>query len=158
MSDASKAGGGKRRTVLRVLTVALLAVLAAAAGAGAGYWVVQSWPATRLAAARAPEALEPGPMFALGSLMTNLADEGRPRFIQVSVEMEAADAQTVEQLTLRIGAVRDAVLRTLRGTAAADLEGPEGMAALAERLRLAVNGVLDRGEVREIYFQEFIIQ
>lgn len=157
MTDASKAGGGKRRMALRMVAVALVVVLAAAAGAGAGYWVVQGWPA-RPAEARGPAAHQPGPMFTLGNLMTNLADEGRPRFIQVSVEMEAADDQTVEQLTARVGAVRDAALRTLRATSAADLEGSEGMAALAERLRNSVNEVLDGGEVRRIYFQEFIIQ
>ncbi|HEX6989555.1 MAG TPA: flagellar basal body-associated FliL family protein [Bacillota bacterium] len=157
MNETNRGGGGKQM-IRKLLPLVLVVVLAGAAGAGAGYWVINGAGKGSLAAAREVQPSQPGPMFPLGSLMTNLSDQGRPRFIQVSLELEAADEATLAQLTARAGAVRDAVLRVLRATSAAELEAADGMAGLAERLRAAVNDVLDAGEVRQVYFQELIVQ
>ncbi|MFO7246867.1 MAG: flagellar basal body-associated FliL family protein [Thermaerobacter sp.] len=157
MSDAGNQNGTRRRAV-RHLLLALAVFLTAGGGAAAGYWVGQGAFEAAPVVAREPAARQPGPVFSLGSLTTNLNDEGRPRFIQVSVQLEAADQLTLTELTAREGAVRDAALRTLRASTAEELQGADGMATLAQRLLAAVNQVLDRGEVLQVYFQEFVVQ
>ena len=143
-------GNGRLRGRLQMF---VLVVLLLAAGASAGYWF-----AARSVGAGAAAQTQPGPVFSVGSIMTNLGAPGRPVYIKVAVDLEVDGAKALAELDERAGAVRDRIIRVLRGKLPADLEGPDGMRALAAEIRDVVNQMLTSGAVREVYFPEFIIQ
>lgn len=148
----AEGNGGKSRMRNGRVLIFVLVPLLLAAGAATGYW----FGAGR-AGAEAAEP-EPGPVFSVGSIMTNLGPYPRPVYIHISVELEVDGDEALEELEGRSGAVRDRILRILRAKSPADLDGSDGMHELAAEIRDAVNQMLTSGAVREVYFSEFIIQ
>ena len=143
--------GGKRWR----LGMILLAVLVAGVGAGAGYhWYQDPQPAAHAETGPA----EPGPSFSVGTVMTNLNEFNPPMYIQVGLQLETDDEAAVQELEQRQGAVRDVVIGVLRAKAYRDVQGAEGMAVVAEEIRAALNELLAKGEIRRVYFTEFIVQ
>src|SRR5690606_14511159 len=100
-----------------------------------------------------------GPIYNAGVFTVNLSNAGRGnRFVRATIALEVDSRKTVQALEEREPAVRDAIIVTLRGYTPEDLATPEGFASLREEIRAATSALLPEGEVRYVYFQEFITQ
>lgn len=96
---------------------------------------------------------------AVGEILTNLADTDRPRYVQVSLELEVDSRAAAGHLEEEMPRVRDALIGLLRATRYADLAGEEGMRALGERVARRVDELLEgRGRVLRVLFTAFLIQ
>lgn len=131
------------------------AILVLLGGAGVGYWLFLSPQGQSLAEARGPE---PGPVFELGTIVTDLDQVDRPVYIQVGIVLEADSRAAVADLQRREGAVRNAVIGILRGKAPEDVKGSAGMAAVGSEIRRSLNSIISRGTVKEVYFTQFLVQ
>lgn len=96
-------------------------------------------------------------MFAMEPLSTNL--DGTPRrLIKVDMSLEMLDAEGFEEI-IGLGAqARDRVMRILNGKTYTDLESVQGKLHLKNEIMAQLNGILERGVVRNIYFNEFVVQ
>lgn len=100
-----------------------------------------------------------GPIYQAGVFTVNLANSGRGgRFVRATIALEVDSRKTVQALEEREPAVRDAIIVTLRSYTSDDLATPEGFASLREEIRAATSALLPEGEVRYVFFQEFITQ
>lgn len=100
-----------------------------------------------------------GPVYHAGTFTVNLASSGRNNaFLRAEVVLEVDDRKTLEALEGQEPAVRDAIIVTLRSYTAAQLAEPEGILALRTELAEAISQLLPRGEIKQVYFREFITQ
>ncbi|MEC9488812.1 MAG: flagellar basal body-associated FliL family protein [Halanaerobium sp.] len=100
---------------------------------------------------------ELGPTYSLGQFIVNLQTDGGYRFLKAQLVAEISNEDLVGELDERNPQVRDILIKILRSVKKEDLEDP-GNDALKERMRAAVNQVLSSGEIKEIFFTEFVIQ
>ncbi|MBX5465402.1 MAG: flagellar basal body-associated FliL family protein [Clostridia bacterium] len=105
----------------------------------------------------APKA-EPPVAVDVGTLTTNLSDADPPRLVQVDVVLEVGGQAAADQLKAAEPAVRDAVLRVLRATSAAQLAGAQGMDAVRARIESEVERAVPDVRVRDVYFTSFVVQ
>lgn len=97
--------------------------------------------------------------FSLGDLLVNLSGEGkRPNYLKVKISLELADekdAAMMESLKPRIIDNFQAYLRELR---IEDLRGSAGLYRLREALLLRVTEAVQPIRVRDVLFQEMLVQ
>ncbi len=96
--------------------------------------------------------------YRVGEVSTNLADPGSKRFIKIVLEVEVDGDKPVQELQKQSSAVRDAVLAVLRAKTLDEVQGADGMAAVAGDLTKAIGGFLTKGKVLKVNFLEFMTQ
>ncbi|MHB8926043.1 MAG: flagellar basal body-associated FliL family protein [Bacillota bacterium] len=137
------------RGAVSVVTLVIVVVVTAAVVGGALFMVLGR---------KGGEKPVKGETYRVGEFITNLADPGGKKFIKVLVEVEVSGTKPVGELQKKTGAVRDTVLAVLRSRTMADVEGPDGMAALGDELGKAIGGLLTTGKVLKVNFLDFMIQ
>jgi len=152
----------------KLLFIVLGVVLLLVVGMGGGLmlmWSKLSAMNTQLVAANAPvsgqhSASQPfiGPIVPLETFIVNLADPGGKRFLRVTVDLELTDAAVESELQTRMPQVRNAVLMVLPNKRFEDISSSDGKLQLRDELIQGINQYLAAGQVRNIYFKEFVVQ
>jgi flagellar FliL protein len=100
-----------------------------------------------------------GPSFLkVPDLIVNLASDGQPRYLRLSIQLELkneADLKAVEAVLPRVIDLFQTYLRELR---VQDLSGSKGMYRLQMELLSRVNAAAAPTEVKDVLFQEILIQ
>ncbi len=104
------------------------------------------------------ERLEKRANFPLESFIVNLADPGGKRYLSTRIVLEFSDKKRVEALQNKLPQIRDRVLMILPTKTYKELKSVEGKDALKNTLIEDLNGLLQKGEITNVYFQEFVIQ
>ena len=97
----------------------------------------------------------------LGEFIVNPADtvtENGLRFVRAKVSLGISPASAYVQLEAQLPKLRDAIIRILSAKQVDQLDNPEDREFIKDEIRFAVNPMLHRGEVLEVYFSEFLIQ
>jgi len=105
--------------------------------------------------APAPElVVSPG-----GDFTVNLLDPGMRRYLRVNISLQHLSSRALTaELTAREPEIRHAAIKVLRGKTVEDLTTTEKVETLRQELLLALNAVLDRGEITNLFFIDFVIQ
>lgn len=152
----------------KIIIIVLLVTLLLFGGIGAGFYFM--W--TKLSdlkeeggksAAETEEAAEPaapamGPVYALDTFVVNLADVNHSYYLKITLSLELSDEAVRDEMDLRLPQIRDLILTRLPTKKSADLNSVPGKQALRDELIAAINERLQTGEVRNIYFTDFVIQ
>jgi flagellar FliL protein len=97
--------------------------------------------------------------YALGDILVNLAGDGkRPNYLKLTISLELADEKdkaTLDALKPRIVDQFQLYLRELR---VEDLRGSAGLFRLREELLLRVSEVVQPIRIRDVLFQEMLVQ
>ncbi|MEM6962880.1 MAG: flagellar basal body-associated FliL family protein [Myxococcota bacterium] len=154
-------GGGKNRLMLILMLFNLLLI----AGLGAYLLLGGGQPA---AAAPAPEeeeapppeprAREFGPLIELMPLIANLNSPGAPRYIKVTVHLEARADEDQPIVERAIPPIRSQMLIYFSEVSAPQTDGSENKERIRRELVDAVNDVLGGTHVVDAYFTEFVVQ
>lgn len=97
----------------------------------------------------------------MGEFVINPADTATDaglRFIKTQISLGISPASAYGQLEAQQPKLRDAVIRILSAKQVEQLDNPEDREFIKDEIRFAVNRMLHRGEVLQVYFSEFIIQ
>ncbi len=97
----------------------------------------------------------------MGELLLNPADAATDlglRYIKPHLRLGVSPASAYAQLDAQQPKLRDAVIRILTAKPVEQLDNPEDREFIKDEIRFAVNKMLYRGEVLQVYFSEFIIQ
>lgn len=153
---APKGKFGKKKII--IIAVASVAVLLA--GGGAFFFLHGSGDKSDAAAQAAADEEKAKPVyFSLGDLLVNLSGEGKhPNFLKVKVTLELADEKDIplmESIKPRIMDNFQVYLRELR---IEDLRGSAGMYRLKEELLMRVTEAAQPVRVRDVLFQEMLVQ
>jgi flagellar FliL protein len=166
------AAPNKSGKFLMIVIIALLVVVLVVGGAGAFFLLkrqnvegideeevpVEPVRKKRNAEPRIPVYVE------MDAFTVNLLPESGEQFVQVTVSVEVADAESSEMVKTYTPKIRNNVMLLLSSKKASELLTKEGKEKLAGEIRDQMNQVLDpraKGDdvpVREVLFTSFIIQ
>lgn len=104
------------------------------------------------------QAAAPGPLFSLETFIVNLADEGRSRYLRVTMDLELAQPEDADKLSDRLSQVRDSILMILPSKRFDDIASMEGKVALRDEIITKLNGLYAQNVVTNIFFTEFVVQ
>ena len=88
----------------------------------------------------------------------NLADSDQRRYLKVTVTLAFEEKRLAKELEQRNAQIRDLIISCLRRNTARDVEAEEGTQRLREAMIRELNAALTNGEIRDIYFTDFLVQ
>jgi flagellar FliL protein len=160
-----KKKGLSKKLIIMIAAGAFLVL--GAGGGGAAFYFMHSHKAAEEAAgtnseqaAAALNAENAKPVFfPLGDLLVNLAGEGKhPNFLKVKVTLQLADEKDVPLMEAIKPRIIDNFQIYLRELRIEDLRGSAGMYRLREELLLRVTEAAQPVRVRDVLFQEMLVQ
>jgi flagellar FliL protein len=100
-----------------------------------------------------------GPTYDVGEFTLNLKSKtNQMRFIRTQIVLEANNAKTVSELQTRAPQVRDQLITLLRSRTMEELSSDGGMEQLRFDIIKAINGIISRGEITDVFFIDLILQ
>jgi flagellar FliL protein len=99
-----------------------------------------------------------GPLYKMNTFIVNLAGDSGSRYLKATMQLEMSGQEMEDELDGRTPQVRDLVLTLLSSKTFGDISTSAGKFALREEVVSRVNEILTAGEVRQVYFTEFVVQ
>jgi flagellar FliL protein len=175
--ESSEMVGNNKAGIGTLLVAAALGALLMLAAAGVTVFVLRGELAAMLqpqgqgageAAAADTAAIEEtaeedagtflGTVFEMEPLIVNLERSQGKRYLKVKMSFELNKGSVVQEMEARMPQIRDAILLMISSKAFVDISTVEGKLALRDALVTRINGLLETGFVKRIYFQEFVVQ
>jgi flagellar FliL protein len=104
------------------------------------------------------EAEAPTSHFIKESFTVNLADSRGAHFAKVDVEFEVEDDFAKDEMERLRPKIRDFITIVLSSKTYEQVESVDGRDFLREEIRNKINGYLTRGQVKNVFFTQFIVQ
>lgn len=96
-------------------------------------------------------------LFAMDTFNANL--DGLPRrMIRMDISLEMLDEEGFEEIIGHNAETRDVVLRVISSKRFRQIETVQGKLQLKNEIIAALNGVMENGVVKNIYFTDFVVQ
>lgn len=169
------AGAEKKKLPLGMILQVLFAVANLGVTGLGGFWVYKAtlgWhppsiTETQLAEQRQAElesadteGSEVGPLiYTMDKFTVNLAGEPK-RSIRIEVNLEMLGKDGFEEVISpdNRAKARDRIVRILNDKTFSELESIQGKLFLKDRIATELNGILDKGVVKDVYFSDFVVQ
>jgi flagellar FliL protein len=94
----------------------------------------------------------------MGTFLVNLADPGGKRYLKVAMQFELTNAKVGLELGKRNVEVRDMIIMVLSSKEYEEIGNASGKMTLKKELTTRLNKMLHDGQVKEIYYTEFLVQ
>ncbi len=158
----------KGRSNLLVLILAV--VISMGAGGGAVYFLLgpaRAGTAEESAAEEEGAPAEAGAAeaadlaartYSLEPFVVNVQGEAYPRYLKVTIDLQADSPETVAEIESHLSQIRDAVIVLLSSRRLEDITDFEGKAVLKEDLLDRLNALLEKGRIEAVLFSEFVVQ
>lgn len=159
-------GGGKKSSnlVLIIIITALVLVLlivgvvvAMLAGGDDGQQQNNA-SSTKEKQISSMDSMEVGPMFPLDSFTVNLLSDSGRRYLKVQINLELDGEEVASELESKTAVVRDTVIRLLSAKTLEEISTAKGKENLKEQIVNQLNLRLRDGNIRNVYFTEFVVQ
>ncbi|WP_417566131.1 flagellar basal body-associated FliL family protein [Marinobacter sp.] len=163
-SETAPAKKGKLKLIIMLMVVVILAIVLSVVGTlwflGGGLPGMGEDDGETVEAAE--ESFAPSTYVLIDkALVTTVQAQGRQRYAQVFLALEATDPQALSAAQLHLPLIRSQLVMVLGNSQFNDLQTPEGRRGLAERMLMTVNQVLEQeGEpaVKRVLFRNFVVQ
>jgi flagellar FliL protein len=99
-----------------------------------------------------------GPMVNVDEFIVNIIGEENSHYVKASMSFEMTTAAAVEEATSRMPQIRDAVLLLIGNKTFDELQDLQGKKQLKAEITSKVNSFLQSGQVKAIYFTDFVVQ
>lgn len=96
-------------------------------------------------------------IYKLNPMNANLTDSPR-RFLSISVQFEMLDQESYEEVADLGAEARDVIYTVLHSKSARNILTIKGKLRLKQEIIARVNGFLDKGIVKNVYFSKFAIE
>lgn len=161
----------KPRNLGLILQIAFAVVNLSVAGLGL-YWVYAAtigWHSPSITETQLAEQAESaeddneetaGPLvYTMDKFTVNLAGEPK-RTIRVEVNLEMLGKDGFEEIINNDNKAkaRDRIVRLLNDQTFSEVESIQGKLFLKDKIAVELNGILDKGVVKDVYFSEFVVQ
>ncbi len=98
-------------------------------------------------------------VFFLGDFTTNMAVNDRAgKFVRVEVRLEMSDMDMANELKEKNILLRDAVIEEMSLKRFSQVATEKGKEELKSNIKERINAIVGDGEIKEVYFTQFIIQ
>ncbi len=98
-------------------------------------------------------------VFLLGDFTTNMATNDRAgKFVRIELRLEMSDEDMASELKEKNIRLRDAVIEEMSLKRFSQVSTAKGKDELKENIKNRINGIVEDGEIKDVYFTQFIIQ
>jgi flagellar FliL protein len=159
--DAAGAGNAKAAKKKKMIIIGAVAAVLLLGGGGGGYFFMTKKAAEQSAAQAAAEADAKSKTvyYSLGDMIVNLSGEGKhPNYLKVKISLELADEKDLPLMDTIKPRIIDNFQVYLRELRIEDLRGSAGMYRLREELLMRVTEAAQPVRVRDVLFQEMLVQ
>lgn len=94
----------------------------------------------------------------LDSFIVNLSDQGRTRYLKVTVQLELDKQETIDQVKSKTPQIRDALIILLSSKSIEEIATSEGKYQLRDEIVARVKQFAGKGAVVAAYFTDFVVQ
>ena len=148
---------------MKWIIISLVATLVLGGGGFAVWWFVLSGDDKKSDVVKKKgegwsEAFLSRPIVSLKTFIVNLAAPDGRRYLKVKLDLELTTKDSEKELKGRLPEVRDQIILALSSKTYQQIRGIAGKTVLREELTARVNSVLKKGQVKKIYFTEFVVQ
>jgi len=102
--------------------------------------------------------MQVGPMYPLDKFTVNLMSENGRRFLVVKMNLEEDGEELTPELDKKTPMIRDIIITILSSKTVEEITTAKGKEKLKEEIITQINRHLEDGEIRHVYFTEFVIQ
>ncbi len=99
-----------------------------------------------------------GPMYALNKFIVNLSSDGGNRYLRTSINLELSSPEFQAEVDKKKPLIRDIIIRVLSAKSYEEISTIRGKENLKDELVNELNKVFVDGQVRNVFFTEFVIQ
>ncbi len=94
----------------------------------------------------------------LDSFIVNLSDQGRTRYLKVTIQLELDNQETIDQVKSKTPQIRDALIILLSSKSIEEIATSEGKYQLRDEIVARVKQFTGKGAVMAAYFTDFVVQ
>ncbi|MGE0761696.1 MAG: flagellar basal body-associated protein FliL [Bdellovibrionales bacterium] len=164
-APAPSGGGGQKPTLFIILTIVNMAVVL---GIGAMLYlgqkkkaaepgidqVIKGESATQEEEGKNTEFI--GKLIPMETFLVNLAQSRGRKLAKLNMEFEVTSDEVQQEIEKLKPRIRDMVIMIISDKSLAQVSSKEGKDALREEIRNQVNLFLTKGQIKNVYFTEFI--
>jgi len=159
-----KKEGGSSKLLLIVIIVLLLVLLIV--GGVVAYFLLsgdeqqtdQAEPQKVEKKKKASDMAEIGPIYPLDQFIVNLVSNNSSRYLKCKIDLELDSPELQQEVDKKLPAIRDLIIRILSSKTVEEIQTAKGKEKLKEEIKRKINEMLTTGEIRHVYFTEFVIQ
>ncbi|WP_457560161.1 flagellar basal body-associated protein FliL [Caminibacter sp.] len=101
---------------------------------------------------------EIGPIYPLDQFIVNLVSNNADRYLKCKIDLELDSPDLQKEIDKKLPAIRDAIIQILSSKTVEEIQTAKGKEKLKEEIKRKLNEMLTTGEIRHVYFTEFVIQ
>lgn len=98
-----------------------------------------------------------GQLIPMETFLVNLAGSRGGKLARINMELEISNAEVQEEIDKRKPQIRDIIIILLSSKNFAQVSSREGKEQLRNEIRDTVNPFLTKGQIKRVYFTEFIL-
>ena len=157
--EEKKEGGNKLLLIVIVVLLLLLLVI----GGAVAYFLLssnskQESTQQEVKKHKVEELTKMGPIYPLDPFTVNLVSSNADRYLKCKINFELDSPELQQELDKKIPAIRDMIISILSSKSVEEIQTAKGKEKLKEEIKRKVNSILNTGEIRNVYFTEFVIQ
>jgi flagellar FliL protein len=101
---------------------------------------------------------EVGPIYPLDQFIVNLINNNANRYLKCKISLELDSPELQQEIDKKLPAIRDRIINILSSKTVEEIQTAKGKEKLKEEIKRKINEILTTGEIRHVYFTEFVIQ
>ncbi len=99
-----------------------------------------------------------GPMINIDEFIVNIISAESNRYVKASLTLELTNEPAKDEVTKRMPQIRDSILLLVGNKTYEELQDLQGKKQLKAELASKLNAILQTGNVKSIYFTDFVVQ
>lgn len=168
VEEPKKKSGGKMMLIIIIVLILILLI-----GGGLAAFLLlsgddemapsntqqqQSTQQVKTPGQRSENLISIGPMYPLDQFVVNLLSESGSRFLKTSLDIELDSEDLASEMDAKKSAIRDIIIRTLSSKTFEEVSTMKGKDKLKDQIVERVNAALADGQVKNIFFTDFVVQ
>ena len=101
---------------------------------------------------------EMGPIYPLDKFIVNLLSNNSARYLKCKMDLELDSPELQQEVDKKLPAIRDLIIRILSSKTVEEIQTAKGKEKLKEEIKRKINAMLTTGEIKNVYFTDFVIQ
>ncbi|MDD3343186.1 MAG: flagellar basal body-associated protein FliL [Sulfurospirillaceae bacterium] len=107
---------------------------------------------------RSTDHLTIGPMYPMTQFVVNLLSESGNRYLKVALDLELSDIKLQPEMDHKKSLIRDIIIRTFSSKTFEEISTLKGKDKLKDEVLDKINENLSDGQVKNIFFTDFVVQ
>lgn len=167
VEEPKKKSGSKMMLIIIIVLILILLIgggLAAFLLLSGGNEVTHSQPQQqsqrqmKVPGQRSENLISIGPMYPMDQFVVNLLSESGNRFLKTSLDIELDSEELAAEMDTKKSAIRDIIIRTLSSKTFEEVSTIKGKDKLKDQIVEKINAALADGQVKNIFFTDFVVQ